>query len=80
MSKWSLEFFVAPGTDEQWHESWVESRINWWDEQGVSRNNLELYHVPENELAHYSKATVDIMYKFPHGLRRTGRYRQSNRL
>ena len=63
-----LEFFVAPGTDEQWHESWVESRINWWDEQGVSKNNLELYHVPENELAHYSKATVDIMYKFPHGL------------
>ena len=63
-----LEFFVAPGTDEQWHESWVEARINWWDEQGVSKNNLELYHVPENELAHYSKATVDIMYKFPHGL------------
>ena len=63
-----LEFFVAPGTDEQWHESWVEARINWWDEQGVSKNNLELYHVPESELAHYSKATVDIMYKFPHGL------------
>jgi glycyl-tRNA synthetase len=63
-----LEFFVAPGTDEQWHESWVEARINWWDEQGVSKNNLQLYDVPENELAHYSKATVDIMYKFPHGL------------
>ncbi|MDA9204914.1 glycine--tRNA ligase [Gammaproteobacteria bacterium] len=63
-----LEFFVAPGTDEQWHESWVEARINWWDKQGVSRNNLELYDVPEDELAHYSKATVDIMYKFPHGL------------
>jgi glycyl-tRNA synthetase len=63
-----LELFVAPGTDEQWHESWVEARIKWWDEQGVSKNNLELYHVPEEELAHYSKATVDIMYKFPHGL------------
>jgi glycyl-tRNA synthetase len=63
-----LEFFVAPGTDEQWHESWVEARINWWDKQGVSRNSLELYNVPEDELAHYSKATVDIMYKFPHGL------------
>jgi glycyl-tRNA synthetase len=63
-----LEFFVVPGTDEQWHESWVESRLSWWDAQGVSKNNLELYHVPEDELAHYSKATVDIMYKFPHGL------------
>jgi glycyl-tRNA synthetase len=63
-----LEFFVVPGTDEQWHKSWVESRLNWWDAQGVSKDNLELYHVPEDELAHYSKATVDIMYKFPHGL------------
>ena len=63
-----LEFFVTPGTDEQWHESWVEARLNWWNEQGVSRNNLELYYVPKDELAHYSKATVDIMYKFPHGL------------
>jgi glycyl-tRNA synthetase len=34
----------------------------------VNKDNLELYHVPEDELAHYSKATVDIMYKFPHGL------------
>ena len=42
--------------------------MNWWDAQGVSKDNLELYHVPEDELAHYSKATVDIMYKFPHGL------------
>jgi len=63
-----LEFFVTPGTDEQWHESWVEARLNWWNEQGVSRSSLELYHVPKDELAHYSKATVDIMYKFPHGL------------
>ena len=63
-----LEFFVAPGTDEKWHESWVESRLKWWDEQGVSKENLELYRVPDDELAHYSKATVDIMYKFPHGL------------
>jgi len=63
-----LEFFVVPGTDDQWHEAWVNSRLNWWDQQGVSKDNLELYHVPKNELAHYSKATVDIMYKFPHGL------------
>ena len=37
-----LEFFVAPGTDEKWHESWVESRLKWWDEQGGSKENLEL--------------------------------------
>ena len=62
-----LEFFVTPGEDEDWHKFWVEERINWWERQGLSRDNLELYEVPEDELAHYSKATVDIMYKFPHG-------------
>ncbi len=63
-----LEFFVKPGEDEQWHAKWVEERLNWWSEQGVDRNQLELYHVPADELAHYSKATVDVMYRFPHGL------------
>ena len=63
-----LEFFVAPGTDDDWHKKWVDARLKWWNEQGVSKENIELYNVPSNELAHYSKATVDIMYKFPHGL------------
>ena len=63
-----LEFFVVPGTDDEWHKAWVDARLKWWDEQGVSDENIELYHVPKEELAHYSKATVDIMYKFPHGL------------
>ncbi len=63
-----LEFFVAPGTDDDWHKKWVDARLKWWNEQGVSAENIELYNVPSNELAHYSKATVDIMYKFPHGL------------
>ena len=63
-----LEFFVKPGTDEDWHKLWVEARLEWWSEQGVERDSLELYNVPSDELAHYSKATVDIMYKFPHGL------------
>ena len=63
-----LEFFVVPGTDEEWHKKWVDLRLSWWEKQGVSKENLELYDVPKEELAHYSKATVDIMYKFPHGV------------
>lgn len=63
-----LEFFVAPGTDDEWHERWVEARLAWWEAQGVPRDRIELLHVPDNELAHYSKATVDLMYRFPHGL------------
>lgn len=63
-----LEFFVKPGTDEDWHDRWIEERLAWWENQGVNRNRIELYRVPEDELSHYSKATVDVMYHFPHGL------------
>ena len=63
-----LEYFVKPGEDEKSHKDWVENRLEWWTKQGVSKDSLELYDVPSDELAHYSKATVDIMYKFPHGL------------
>ena len=63
-----LEFFVPPGDDENWHEHWVEERLDWWQRQGVDANALSLYRVPSDELAHYSKATVDVMYRFPHGL------------
>jgi len=63
-----LEFFVKPGSDEEWHQKWVEERMDWWVDQGVGRDSLQLYNVPATELAHYSKATVDVMYQFPHGL------------
>ena len=42
--------------------------MNWWLDQGISSKNLELYDVPQEQLAHYSKATIDLMYRFPHGL------------
>ena len=63
-----LEYFVEPGQDETWHQTWVEERLGWWHAQGVNQNNLTLYQVPDEEKAHYSKATVDIMYRFPHGV------------
>ena len=63
-----LEFFVEPGTDEKWHDQWVEDRVNWWEKQGIKKKNLELVDVPKEDLSHYSKKTVDIMYRFPHGL------------
>ena len=62
-----LEFFVKPGEDEHWHKTWLENRLDWWEKQGIDRENLEIYDVPKEELAHYSKSTLDIMYKFPHG-------------
>ena len=63
-----LEYFVEPGEDEKWHKIWIDERLKWWEDQGVSKNNIKLLNVEKDELAHYSKATVDLMYKFPHGL------------
>ncbi len=62
-----LEFFVEPGSDGKWHKYWVDSRYNWWIEQGIDKKRLELCEIEKDELSHYSKATVDIMYNFPHG-------------
>ena len=63
-----LEFFVRPGEDDSWHDYWVEQRYQWWLKQGLDPNCLERYHQPKEDLSHYSKATVDLLYKFPHGM------------
>ena len=63
-----LEFFVNPGDDEQWHQYWVDKRIQWWHQQGLNPSKLIKFEQPKEELAHYSKATVDLLYEFPHGL------------
>ena len=62
-----LEFFVLPGEDEEWHKKWIENRVSWWEEQGIPSDKLTLLEVTGDDLAHYSKSTIDIMYKFPHG-------------
>ena len=62
-----LEFFVEPGSDNKWHKYWINSRYNWWIDQGIDKKNLELNEIEKGDLSHYSKATVDIMYNFPHG-------------
>jgi len=63
-----LEFFVEPGDDEEWHDRWVENRVDWWKKQGIKKENIELIDVQKKDLSHYSKKTVDIMYRFPHGV------------
>ena len=63
-----LEFFVKPGTDDDWHKEWVKNRIKWWVKQGIPEKKIKILEVPSKDLSHYSKATVDLMYQFPHGL------------
>ncbi len=59
-----MEFFVKPGTDEEWHQRWIDARLDWHLGLGISQDNLRLYEHPKEKLSHYSKRTVDIEYKF----------------
>jgi glycyl-tRNA synthetase len=59
-----MEFFVEPGTDETWHQYWIDARTDWYVDLGIARENLRHYEHPAEKLSHYSKRTVDIEYKF----------------
>ena len=63
-----LEYFVKPGSDEDWHKYWLDKRLDWWAEQGVKSEKLKLLNVEKKDLSHYSIATSEIMYDFPPGL------------
>ncbi len=62
-----MEFFVQPGTDEEWHERWIEERTRWFTDLGIAPDNLRQYEHPKNKLSHYSKRTVDLEYRFNFG-------------
>jgi len=62
-----IEFFVKPGTDEDWYEKWVAERFNWYVRFGIKKENLRKREHAKNELAHYAKACTDIEYNFPFG-------------
>jgi glycyl-tRNA synthetase len=59
-----MEFFVRPGTDEEWHQTWIDTRLAWYTELGIRPENLRKYEHPQEKLSHYSKRTVDIEYRF----------------
>ncbi|HZA29907.1 MAG TPA: glycine--tRNA ligase [Propionibacteriaceae bacterium] len=59
-----MEFFVEPGTDEEWHQYWIDERTRWYVDLGISRDNLRHFEHPKEALSHYSKRTVDIEYRF----------------
>ncbi|WP_167046807.1 glycine--tRNA ligase [Salinibacterium sp. ZJ454] len=59
-----MEFFVEPGTDEEWHQYWIDRRMAWYTDLGITPENLRLFEHPSEKLSHYSKRTVDIEYRF----------------
>jgi len=62
-----MEYFVEPGSDEQWHEYWLQERWNWYIDLGIDPANLRYFEHPKEKLSHYSKRTVDIEYRFRFG-------------
>ena len=62
-----IEFFVKPGTDEEWFNYWLEERYNWYLKLGIKKETLQLRQHTKGELAHYARACYDIDYLFPTG-------------
>ncbi|MDO8151095.1 glycine--tRNA ligase [Isoptericola sp. b408] len=59
-----MEFFVEPGSDAEWHQYWIDTRMAWYTGLGIDPENLRLYEHPADKLSHYSTRTVDIEYRF----------------
>ncbi len=62
-----IEYFVKPGTDPEWLNTWVEERLSWYVKYGIRQENLRLRQHGEDELAHYATDCYDIEYNFPWG-------------
>jgi glycyl-tRNA synthetase len=62
-----MQFFVRPGSDEEWFTFWKEQRWNWHLALGIRPERLRWHPHGPSELAHYAKAAVDIEYQFPFG-------------
>jgi glycyl-tRNA synthetase len=68
LEQMEVEFFVRPGTDDEWHAYWIQERLRWFTEDlGVTASHLRARPHDKDELSHYSKATSDIEYEFPFG-------------
>lgn len=62
-----VEYFVKPGTDEEFYRQWIDQRFQWYQDLGVTKERLRLREHAAEELAHYAKGCYDIEYFFPMG-------------
>jgi glycyl-tRNA synthetase len=62
-----MEFFVPPDEAAQWHEHWLEERLDWYVRLGIRADHLRLRPHDAEELSHYSSATSDVEYLYPIG-------------
>jgi glycyl-tRNA synthetase len=62
-----VEYFVKPGTEEEWLRKWVQDRFQWYVAYGIRPENLRLRRHAPDELAHYARDCYDVEYRFPWG-------------
>lgn len=62
-----MQYFVKPGTDMEWFETWKQTRWDFYKTCGVRENKLRFKEHGPKELAHYAKAAFDVQYEFPFG-------------
>ena len=62
-----MQFFVEPGTDDEWFEYWKAKRMEWHLGLGIRAEKLRFHEHGPDELAHYAKTAFDIEYEFPFG-------------
>ncbi len=62
-----MQFFVKPGSDDEWFEYWRGERMNWYIGLGMSKDQLRWHQHPKEKLAHYAKDAYDIEFLFPFG-------------
>lgn len=62
-----MQFFVKPGQEMQWYETWKEKRMKWHKALGLGNDNYRFKN--HDNLAHYANAACDIQFNFPMGFR-----------
>ncbi len=62
-----MQFFVKPGTDDEWFERWRQERMQWFLDLGIRKEKLQFQRHEKHKLAHYAKDAYDIEYEFPFG-------------
>jgi glycyl-tRNA synthetase len=62
-----MQYFVKPGTDMEWFETWKKTRWDYYGTTGIKMEKLRYKEHGPKELAHYAKAAFDVQYEFPFG-------------
>jgi glycyl-tRNA synthetase len=62
-----MQFFIKPGTQQEWYKHWKETRLKWHLSLGLGKDNYRFHN--HEKLAHYADAAADIEFKFPFGFK-----------